>query len=107
MHFKDWKIEEITGYKPQTTYYMDLSIADAFGTDAIIDTYNNVMENIDVLGYVYLTEFVMALNWKIHEHYGNNDVYATLYNELWMRADNYAVNTLKGEELTYFYRTTD
>ena len=32
---EDWRIEEITGYKPITTFYMDFSIADKFGTNAI------------------------------------------------------------------------
>ena len=32
---EDWRIEEITGYKPITTFYMDFSIADRFGTNAI------------------------------------------------------------------------
>lgn len=35
-----WPIEEQTGYKPQTTFWQDFSIADAFGADAISDTFN-------------------------------------------------------------------
>ena len=33
MTIKTWNIEELTGYKPFTTFYEDFSIADAFGTD--------------------------------------------------------------------------
>lgn len=36
-----------------------------------------------------------------------NDELATLYNSLWEKADAYACENLKGEELSYFYRTTD
>ena len=57
--------------------------------------------------YKYLTELVMVLNWKIWEHYETNEPLAKLYNDLWEQANNYACNNLKGEELNYFYRTTD
>lgn len=49
----------------------------------------------------------MILNWKIWQHYEKNDELATLYNTLWEKADAYACENLKGEELSYFYRTTD
>ena len=29
----------MTGYQPKTTFWMDFSIADRFGIEAIIDTY--------------------------------------------------------------------
>jgi hypothetical protein len=47
------------------------------------------------------------LNHKIFEWYGKNDAYAKLYDELWKKADAYACENLKGEELSYFYSTTD
>jgi hypothetical protein len=49
----------------------------------------------------------MALNWKIWEHYQSNDAYGRLYNDLWMQASEFARETLQGEELAYYYRTTD
>lgn len=49
----------------------------------------------------------MVLNWKIWQYYGRNDDLAIVYNELWQKADNYACEHLKGEELSYFYQTTD
>ena len=102
-----WNIEAMTGYKPQTTFYEDFSIADAFGISAIKDTYKRGLETCMELGYIYLTEFVMALNWKIWEHYQTNDTYGRLYNDLWMQAEDIARETLQGEELAYYYRTTD
>ena len=47
-------------------------------------------------------------SWKIWQHYdaGHSD-FATVYNELWHKADAYAYNNLKGEELNYFIRVTD
>ncbi len=106
MKIKDWNIEAITGYKPKTTFYTDFSIADAFGESAIIDTYNRAFE-LAKTDYVYLTEFVMALNWKIWEHYETNEKYGRLYDSLWRKADVYACKNLKGKELTYFFKTTD
>ena len=49
----------------------------------------------------------MALNWKIHEHYGKNNAYAKVYDELWREADEWAMNHFKDEELQYYLRTTD
>ena len=102
----DWNIEAMTGYKPMTTFYTDFSIAERFGLEAVQDTYNRAMEGWKN-NYKYLTELVTALNWKIWEHYESNAELASLYNMLWEMADEYACDNLKGEELDYFYRTTD
>ena len=101
------KVKEMFGYDVKTTFYDDFSIADAFGISAIKDTYKRGLETCMALGYIYLTEFVMALNWKIWEHYQTNDTYGRLYNDLWMQAEDIARDTLQGEELEYYYRTTD
>ena len=101
-----WNIEEITGYKPITTFWEDFSIADAFGKDAIQDTFNRAFNEWKG-NYKYLTELVMVLNHKIWQWYEKNDEYGRLYNDLWEQADNYACENLKGEELSYFYSTTD
>ena len=107
LSIKTWNIKEMTGYEPQTTFYEDFSIADMFGISAIKDTYKRGLETCKALGYIYLTEFVMALNWKIWEHYQHNDRVARVYNDLWMDACEIATTTLQGEELSYYYRTTD
>lgn len=108
LNYKDWNIEAMTGYKPKTTYYMDFSIADGFGVEAIKDTYNRAKKAcIDGLGIEYLTELVMVLNWKIYEHFERNNVFARLYNELWQELDNYCCENLEGDELNYYFRTTD
>lgn len=74
-----WNIEELTGYKPKTTFYDDFSIADHLGEGAIKDTYKRASEkwrgNAE-----YLTELVMVLNWKTFEHYEKgNEKLAELY----------------------------
>lgn len=103
---KTWRITELTGYQPITTFYEDFSIADLFGQTAIMDTYKRAFEEWKS-DYKYLTEFVMVLNWKVWEHYETNDDYAKLYNELYFIANDYAYDTLKDEEFTYFYKTTN
>ena len=104
--FKTWNIEAMTGYKPMTTYYDDFSIAEQFGINAIKDTFNKNFEQAKT-NYKWLTEFVMACNWKIWEHYEHNDAFAKLYNSMWEQADQYAMDNLKDEELSYFFDTTD
>jgi hypothetical protein len=107
MLVKNWNIEAQTGYVPITTFYTDFSIADLFGKSAIKDTYKRGLETARFLGYKEFTEFVMVLNWKIWEHYQQNDAYAELYNDLWLKTDELVRETLQGEELMYYYRTTD
>ena len=89
-----------------TTFWQDFSIADKFGIQAVKDTFNRAFEEWKN-NYIYLTELVMVLNHKIWEHYETNEPLARVYNDLWERADEYAYTNLKGEELSYFYRTTD
>ena len=104
--FTHWPIEEMTGYKPQTTFWQDFSIADAFGSDAVKDTFNRAFEEWKT-NHVYLTELVLVLNWKIWQHYEKNEPLAKIYNDLWEAADAWAVENLTGDELAYFYNTTD
>ena len=104
MTIKTWNIEEMTGYHPITTDYEDFSIADKFGASAIKDTFVRLFKE-QKEDYKELTELVMALNWKSWEH--QDDDLCRLYCRLWTRADSYACHHLKGEELSYFYRTTD
>lgn len=101
-----WNVESELGYKPITTFWNDFSIADAFGNSAVADTFKRAFNEWKG-DYKYLTELVMVLNHKIAQWYEINMPLAKLYNDAWSIADNYAVNNLKGEELEYFYRTTD
>lgn len=106
MIIKVFDSESFCGYKQITTFFQDFSIADNFGINAIKDTYKRAF-NEWKSNYKYLTELVMVLNWKIWEHNEKNEEYAKVYNELWEKTDAYACENLKGEELSYFYSTTD
>lgn len=104
-----WPIEEETGYKPQTTFWQDFSIADKFGTGGVQDTYDKAFAEWKG-NYIYLTELVMVLNWKIWQHYDRKNPdkpLPRLYDRLWREADEYAQENLKGNELDYYYTTTD
>ena len=105
---KDWKryALESCGYEIITTFGNDFDIAEAFGAGAIRDTYNRAFNEWKD-NYKYLTELVLILNWKIWQHYQTNETYAQLYNELWITTNDYAWDTLEGEEQDYFYRITN
>lgn len=95
----------MTGYEPKTTFWSDFSIAERFGVSAIKDTFNRAFDEWKK-NYVFLTELVMVLNWKMWQ-YQNNEAMCGLYYELWGKADEYACENLKDEELSYFYSVTD
>ncbi len=106
MKIKNWNIEEMTGYKPITTFYTDFGIAEMYGRDAILDTYNRAFDEWKD-DYKYLTELVMVLNWKIWEHNESNPQFADVYNDLYIKADKYAIEHLTEEEQLYFFDITD
>jgi len=109
---KPWAIELVCGYKPITTFWEDFSIAERVSVKSVLETYREARKSCDSLGYKYLTELVMALNWKMWE-YGDAEspdfdmLLGQTYTKLWREADAYACSTLKGEEAQYFYQTTD
>ena len=94
------------GYELKSTLWQDFSIADCFGVSAVKDTFNRAFNEWKT-DYVYLTELVIVLNWKIWQYYQNNSELSKLYNELWEKADNYAMDNLKDKELRFFLEITD
>lgn len=106
-----WNIEEEMGYKPITTFWQDFSIADKYGIYEIVDTFNRAFDEWKS-DYKYLTELVLVLNHKIFQHYVSGgdktqNRIASLYNAIWTKANEYALDNLQGEEAEYFYRVTD
>lgn len=93
-------------YECFTTFWNDFSIAENFGIPAIEDTYSRAFKEWKH-DCKYLTELVMVLNHKIWWWYEKNDAIAQVYNDLWMKASEYAETHLKGDELSYYLRTTD
>ena len=106
-HIPAWNITAMTGYEPKTTFWEDFSIADAFGMDAIRDTFKRAFKEWrnDV---VYLAELALVLNhkgWAWYEH--NNEEMARLYFTLYEEVDLWASENLKGDDASYYYRTLD
>lgn len=103
----DWNIEEMCGYKPKTTYFTDFGIAERLGVKAVKDTYSRAFrawsKNIE-----WMTELVMVFNWKIHEHHMlGNEGWIEVYTELFDKAREYVETHFTGDDLAYYYRTTD
>lgn len=103
---ENWTIEELTGYKPLTTFYTDFSIADKFGVNGIKSTYENAFRSWKN-NYKYITELAMVLNWKCWRWYQVNDEFSRLYTDLYYKLDEWIFNNLKGDELDYYIQITD
>ena len=96
-----------TGYVEKTTFGTDFDIADAFGEKAIKNTFERAFKEWKN-NCKYLTELVMVLNYKCWQwYYRRNQMISELYADLYYKTHAYAVKNLKGEELSYYYRTTD
>ena len=104
----EWGIEEITGYKPKTTFWKDFSIAERMnGLNGVQETFNKAFKEWSDK-YRYLTELVLVLNWKCwYWHDQGDDDLSTLYQNLFYQATEYALDNLKDEELSYFWEPTD
>lgn len=94
-------------YQFKTTFWTDFSIADVFGVSAIKDTFNRAFEEWRD-NYIYITELVLVLNWKLWEHYDkDNMTFAQIYNDFYREAYSYGYEHLEGDELKYFFDTLD
>lgn len=102
-----WNITEMTGYHPISTFYEDFSIADAFGLNAIQDTYDRASKEWKH-DYKMITELVMVLNHRCWLHYEHGRVeMSKLYCKLYYELDDWCLNNLHDSELEYYIKTTD
>lgn len=92
--------------KLETTFWEEFSIADQYGSDGVREHYDLVFEQWKD-NLKYLTELVLVLNWKIYQWYQVDDTLGLTYDELWKKTDEYALNTLKGDDLHYYLSTLD
>jgi hypothetical protein len=102
----DWsEIEEVTGYKPITTFWSDFSIAERF-KGGIEDTYKRAFNEwkSDVK---YITELSMVLNWKSWWWSKRNREMALLYQDLWIKTHDWCLDNLKGDDLSYYLNITN
>ena len=127
----NWKanLAEMTGWKPQYTFYSDFAIAEFCETymrdkGAVVKTYKDVIKSWGS-NYKALTEIIMVLNHKIWAFFGEENVgvdakylgvsketgnnIARVYNKLWEDAKAEFFKRFKdNEEATdYYYEVTD
>ena len=93
--------------KFESTFWMDFTIADHFGLDAVRDTYKRASEEWKH-DYKMITELVIVLNWKCWAHYEEERTeMSKLYSDLYYELDSWCLDNLKDAELEYYIETTD
>lgn len=97
-----------TGYKPLTTLWNDFSIADAFGLQAIKETYTSGLDYAKN-DYKNMTELVLVLNHKCWQHYEKDNDKSMLYSDLYYAAQDAFFDLYRDNQdaCEYYYRTTD
>lgn len=94
-------------YEFKTTFWMDFTIADKFGIEAVKDTFKRAFSEWKT-DYIYLTELTLVINWKCWQHYEKNNIeISKLYSEYYYQLREYGLDNLKGKELEYFIKTLD
>lgn len=94
------------GYEIKTTFWSDFSIADAFGIDAIKDTFNRAF-NEWKNNTEYVTELACVMSWKSCAWYEKNNEYSMLYADYYHKVDEWCMNNLKGKDINYYLKWTD
>ena len=93
-------------YQMKTTFMQNFDIANMFGESAVRDTYKRARQEWQA-NTEYVTELTMVLNWQLWKLYQTNEKLARVYDELWREMDTWCMDNLKGEDLSYYIRTTD
>lgn len=94
------------GYEMTTTFFEDFRIAEAFGLDAVKETFNNAFKSWQ-FNHVYLTELAIVMSNYSIAHYDNNKELSDLYTKLYYEVDQYCMDNLKNSALEFYLRTTD
>lgn len=105
-------------YNIVSTFASDFAIADAFGADAVEDTYERSMASFSEDVFM-LTEMSLVLNWAIWRYFGicQNNKHACdcererelsiMYDKLWKKLDNYMMSHFTGDDLQFYLSVTD
>ena len=112
----EWHMADEIGYEPKTTFWQDFSIAERFGSEAIIDTFTRAFaewrNNV-----VYIAELALVLNHKGFFYYALSEkladiseelarvgeLYFTLYREL----HDWARDFFDGDDGQYYFDVVD
>lgn len=101
-------LAQFTDWRPSTLYWQRFSIAEKFGKEEITRVYHEIFNEAKT-DYKLLTELVMILNhktWEYSEYIAKSE-FCDLYSELYYTTNQYAIDTLKDDELRYFADVTD
>lgn len=91
---------------PDNTFIQDFQIANAFGEEAIKDTYNRCQEWRNDVGM--WAALCYALNYWCWSFYENGDQHTSkLYCYLYYQAIEWGNDNFKGEDFSLFYELTD
>lgn len=99
-------LEKMMNYQFESTFWEEFSSTDEYGSDEVQKHYQVVFEQWKD-NLKYLTELVLVLNLKTFIWFGVDDNLGMTYDELWKKTDQYAMDTLKGDDLHYYLSTLD
>lgn len=95
------------GYETISTFYSDLTIADAYGKNGVLDTFKRVIKHWFKDRDMF-TEFVICLNVKAWQHHGEgNQQLSALYSDLFYKAKDKVYDEWSKEDIRYFFEMTD
>lgn len=98
--------ERTLGFKFDSTFFEEFSIAEQYGPKGIREHFNLVFrEWKDNLKYVM--ELVQVLNLKVATWFGKDDDLGMTYDELWHIADSYVFENYSKEDLQTYLHTLD
>ena len=101
-----WNTSEM-GYEQITNAWDFLSIADAFGIDAVKQTLDSLCESLKD-DYKQLTELVLVCNHKSWQHYDKNDDLSRLYADKYYEYQELYDSLYPGDkEQSYYFKITD
>ena len=102
-------METIKGGERLTTFYSDLSIAELFGHDAVLDTCKRVLKEW-MSNEKYIAELSLSINWKSWEHYSRgNEGWSSFFSDLYYAIDEVIMDAYKDnqDKLMYYIQYID
>lgn len=105
MTFAEFQMQNY-GYEVITKFWDDFSTAEKNGLEAIQDAFDKVFKWKD--NFKCLAELVLVLNHKrwMHSRMGSAEL-SKIYFTLWHQANDYALDNLKGLELSRYLDIMD
>lgn len=94
------------GYETKTTFFNDFFIANQFGKEAVIDTFERAFEEWKD-NLIYICELAIVMSCMACYFYRKNEELMDLYSDYYYKVEAYIFAHYKGKDLNYFYEVTD